>query len=339
MRETDEQMHLPEAPAERKTRGPLRWLLYAVGLALLAWCIYFAIEGTRDQTGQSGFARLADADPLDIAAIAGLVLVQIGLNGIAFCWLTRPFEKQRPVSIRDMTALIAATSLLNYLPMRAGLIGRAAYLKQRHDLDYRVSMLMMLMVAGGTVGVFILLGMVTLWRVEAGVDLLWWVCAAVGLIIGGIAALPAGKLLIQFIPGVSNRWFRQMTAGKVAGATLLLSLRALDVLCNAGRLYLAAKVLGVPLALPTAILMAIGGMFVTLATPLPNGLGLREGLYGLFARAGLGEDLLTGSAGISIGLVDRAAEAVVFIVTGLAALAYLHRRTQITANDEERNLE
>ena len=85
MSEPDLDNHLPEAPAERKTRGPLRWLLYAVGLALLGWCIYFAIEGTRDGTGQSGFAKLAEADPLDIAAIAALVLVQIVLNGIAFC--------------------------------------------------------------------------------------------------------------------------------------------------------------------------------------------------------------------------------------------------------------
>jgi hypothetical protein len=48
------------------------------------------------------------------------------------------------------------------------------------------------------------------------------------------------------------------------------------------------------------------------------------------ARLGVGGSLLTGAAGVAIGLVDRAAEAVVFVAAGVAALAWLHHRSRGT---------
>ncbi len=322
----DPSQYEPEHQAERRTRGPMRWALYLLALGLLGACVWLAYAGTRTETGESGFAHLADAEPMDAVYLAAAIVGQILLNGLAFWALTKPFRTTTPVGPGEMSALIAATSLLNYLPMRAGLIGRAAYLKQQHGMEYRVSVLMMMMAAGGTSAIYLVVLAATLWR--QAIDPLWWTALLTALAFGTLITPLAARLVARLTPGADVSWFSRVGLAGFVGIFAVMCLRLVDLLVGAIRLYLAARILGQPIAYETAVVLGVAGMFVTLATPLPNGLGLREGLYGVLAKLGVGGALLTGATGVAIGLIDRAVEAIVFTLTGFAALAFLHRRAR-----------
>jgi hypothetical protein len=327
----EEAMEAEEAE-ELETGSPsaVRWLMYAAALGLLGVCIYLAI-GQAQEGERSGWQRLSEADPRHAAGLLLLVAFNIAVNGVVFWAMVKPFERGRPVSLADMTALIGATALLNYLPARAGMIGRAAYLKRKHAVSYRASVVMLVAVAGGTMFLFAMVVAATLWRKQ--LDSVWWLSMAGVLVVAAVAAPTVVRLKLRWTPGlnaVSDEWVARHPVRARLGTLGLLVLRVLDIFSFAGRVWLAARIVGSPIDLSGAMLMATGGMFITLAAPVANGLGLREGLYGLFARAGVaGEALEGGGEGLTVALIDRAAEGLVFIVLGLLALAYLHRRRGI----------
>ena len=313
-----------EAPAKRA--GPLRRVLvYGFALALLGGCVAAAVWGTGPQ-----WAHLREANPWDAAAMLGLVAASILLNGWIFWAMTKPFERGSAVGLGEMTALVAATCILNYL-LRAGLISRTAYLKKRHGIGYRSSVVMLVMLAVLTAIVYAVLAGVTVWRGRIDGP---WAAAAVGLLAAtALAVVPAMCFALRWSPGVSE-WFDGIGWTGAVWVFLLLLARGVDLMFTAGRLWLAARVFGTPIGFHTGVVMAAGGMFVTLATPLPNGLGVREGVYALMAQAGVAGEALNGAArGSAIGLIDRAAESAVFVVAGLTALAWLHKKTRAARPD------
>ena len=316
----------PEGPGVPRGKSVAwRFGVTAIGLGLLAGCIYLA----SGEIGP-GWDRLKAANPGDIAMMMGMVAASLAVNAAVFWAVIIPFRPDKPVKLHEMGALIAATSLLNYLPMRAGLIGRAAYLKQQHELPYRLSVVMMLFVGGSTAVVYLWLVGVTAtlreWSLGEPMDALWW-----SLIVGGYAAMAmAGWVVVKFgrsyLPKFVLRYFDDAElaiewfgrVGFVVGSAsilIVLALRAVDVGFTAVRLSIMMTVLGEPIDVSTAILLATSGMLATLLTPLPNGIGLREVLYG-----GISENPV-------LGLLDRAVEAMVFIIVGAIGLAYVHRRT------------
>lgn len=312
----------------RSMRDMLRRLAYPAAIAMLGLCIYFAVRGGGADDGPSGWQRLWHADPRHVAAMLLCVVGSVVLNGLVFWAIMKPFQTDRPVGLFDMTALIAATSLLNYLPMRAGMIGRAAYLKQRHGVGYRTSVVMLITVAGCTVITFALMTALTIWR--GRIDAMWIAGMSIGLAVNALLGPIVLRYALRNVPmfRIEARWFDRIGLGVTALIWLWLWARAADVALNAARLWLAADVFGRPIDYPHAILLAAGGMFVTLLTPLPNGLGLRELLYGWFGSAG---DMMRDMrSGLAVGLIDRAVEAVVFITLGLAAIGYLHRKQRST---------
>lgn len=323
----------PDAP--RGKSAAWRLGVTAIGLGLLAGCIYLASE----EIG-SGWGRLMDAEASDIALMMAMVVASLAVNALVFWAVIIPFRPDKPVKLHEMGALIAATSLLNYLPMRAGLIGRAAYLKQQHELPYRLSVVMMLFVGGSTAVVYLWLVGVTAalreWSLGEPMGTLWW-----SLVVGGYAAMAmAGWVVVKYgrsyLPKFVLRYFDDAElaiawfgrVGFVVGSVsifVVLALRAVDVGFTALRLSVMMTVLGEPIGVDTAILLATMGMLATLLTPLPNGIGLREVLYG-----GISENPV-------LGLLDRAVEALVFVVVGVVGLVYVHQRTVGSGKPEIRN--
>lgn len=327
---TDSLLH-PEQEGAKEPKNPWRWVMYAFALLLLAVCVYLAFEGARGEDGVSGWDRLREAAWQDVATMLGLVVGSVVINGWLFWLMLKPFEPDpqhyRPLTGREMVGLIAASSLLNYLPMRAGMIGRAAYLKKLHGIDYRLSALMLFIVAGLTMYVFGLLAGATLWRQQ--IDAVWLASVATAIAVAAVVGVPVMRWKLRVLPGISVAWFDHHRGPAVGLLAAVMTARVADVLMLAGRLYIAAKIFGTPIEAPAAVVMATGGMLITLATPLPNGLGLREGIYGLFAAVGVaGEAMPDGPMGVAIGLIDRAVEAVIFIALGVLAIWYLHRKQQ-----------
>jgi uncharacterized membrane protein YbhN (UPF0104 family) len=122
-----------------------RWKMAAgvvLGVGLLAAALVFAVRGTDWSVWQR----------IGLAELAGLVLlvwVNVGLTGLLFWAVTRGFGARPAVGPGKMTGLIAVSGLLNYVPVvRAGLWGRAVYLKKYHGVAVRDSLRILVIVLG-----------------------------------------------------------------------------------------------------------------------------------------------------------------------------------------------
>ena len=313
-------------PGSSTLRKILRFIGYPAAFVLLGLSIWLAVKGGQSNEGESGFKHLFQASASQISMMLGCVVFSIVINGYVFYALLKPFPNGRPVSFFSMVKLIAATSLLNYMPMRAGMVGRAAYLKEYHQVGYRLSLLMLFIAAGFTVLTFLIMLLLNAWRTQ--LDAVWFISLTIILLC--IARfMPAVMCqIIKRFPGfkdIALDWFSNLSFAKTSHIFVWLWARAFDVLAYALRLYIVVQVLGKETSFVVILTYAISGMFTTLATPLPNGLGLKELVFGLLASAGLGgETMASLESGIMLGLVDRAVEAIVFIVTGLLSIAILH---------------
>jgi hypothetical protein len=287
--------------AWRRWRQPIGYL---IGALLLGACIVAAVRG-------GDWSALVSHWPLGLV-LGGLVVINIALTGGVFTCLTRPFEQPgRPVGIVEMQALIGSSTLINYLPLRPGLFGRATYLKLRHGIALTDSLRILIATVGLSLAVYalFLLGVVVM---PGRAALALAAVAAVVAVAGGLAwwgLLGGGRRLVRY-----------------AGPAALV--RCADTLVVIARVMLAFAIIGQPISLAEATVLATSGMFITLLGITPNGLGLREWLYGLIAGAGLfGGDVVSGlELGLAAALIDRAAEAAATIPLGSVSLWWLRRR-------------
>jgi len=244
---------------------------------------------------------LASVRPWPALAVAALVLVNLWASTLLYGLVTRCFAPDPPVPWGVMFWLISASSLLNYLPAKAGLFGRAAYLAARHGLGARASTLVVLtvlFVSGMVIGAIGGMGMLlpsTLWPAAS-------ITAVVGLTL--FLYLVRKRLVTRPDPGV----------------LLWTPIKAVDVSAAAMRLWLVMEMLGRPIPYTQALVLTAAGLAMMWVGLTPNGLGLREWAMGLVARAvepGLWADVLAAA------VLDRAIEAVVFLVTGMLAITRL----------------
>src|SRR5687768_2475697 len=105
---------MTEASQTRSLLTPRKIIMqligFALGVALLIWCINQAIKG-----GGDGWAKLKDANPLLIAGLIVCTLVSLAANGALFWIVVRPVHALR---LDHMLYLNLVTSVLNYAPVR-----------------------------------------------------------------------------------------------------------------------------------------------------------------------------------------------------------------------------
>jgi hypothetical protein len=241
--------------------------------------------------------------------LVGAILLLPALNVLAVAasmWaLTRRYGR---VGMKEMGALVAASWLLNYLPVRPGMIGRIAY----HKIVNRIAVRDSVKVIGQSLA-------------------LGAVCAGLLLAAGLVPFLagPAWSIPAVAFPGV------------VLGAATLLSVargsprrywhlatffRYVDMLLWTARYLVAFALIGRPLALPDAVLVAVASQIALLVPFVGNGLGIREWAVGLTAaRPGAAAGVAVG-VGLAADLINRAAEVLVAIPLGLAAWFWITRR-------------
>ena len=302
----------------------VRWGGFVVALGLLAASIYYAVAG-----GQGAdFSQLWRARPHNFALLlAAVALSNVFVIGVLFWLVNRPFaDPERPVGFWIMQGLIAASGLLNYTPFKAGLIGRVAYLKLRHGIGYRESVLIHLILAGLILAVTAAAAGVTIWR--GGFDLLWWLGIALGVaLIGHLGAVG----LHQAIPRRLGDWVGRQQLGAstprtARHMTLWAAISMGNLLIIAFRWWVVFRIFGHAVGPADAMFMAVVHTLSAAFGPA-NGLGLREWLIGLGAGAGFfGGDVEGGlQLGLAASVIDRAAEAIVLIPSGSAALPMLPR--------------
>lgn len=292
--------------------------LWLLGLGLLAWIIYGAVQ-------KGDWEKFIHADPLLIFLLLGCTVLSWLLNGATF-WIT--IQPLRRVRLYDMLMLNLVGNMLNYAPIRAGAIARILY-------HHRVDRLGLLQIGAwfAMIGYVLVLGLLAcvvatlFWPVF---DAIW-----VGLVLGqiGVGALAtrtlAGHSIFERHGRGIDRLFRNHAA--LWGAAVL---RILDIVAFTGRMYAALLVIGIALPATHVVVLAM----VALASSLiPLGrVGFREFCVTI-AAARLGD--MAGLSGADdlpweqLALVESAGEAVFILPMGLLALRWYRRRWRESSND------
>jgi hypothetical protein len=269
-------------------------------LTLLAAAIVSVLR--QGEALKPALAAVGRPQPLSLALLVGGVAANVLLTGVMFSLLTRRYGR---VGLLEMQALVASATLLNYLPLRPGLLGRIAYHKAVNQILAIDSAKVLLQASLISIALVSYLALAVFISAELALPLI------------GAVALPAPLLLIAMV----------VPALRTISAAALV--RYLEVLVWATRYWAAFQLIGAPVSPMVALTFACISMVATMIPFISNGLGLREWAIGLAAP------LLTAyqlQLGITAELVNRAAELVVIACLGLIGVAWLaHRRKHYAA--------
>jgi hypothetical protein len=238
----------------------------------------------------------------------------------SFWVVTRRYGR---VGFGEMSALIATASLLNYLPMRPGLVGRVAYHRAINGIPVWAS-------------VKVLMAVIACSGVAAG--LLISATGAAGPWASGrvaAAAVVAPGAVLAGVWGIA--WAKELGWACYAGGAFF---RYLDMMAWTGRYAAAFALWGSPIGLGAAAVVAAVSQAVTLFPIAGNGLGLREwgtgyttawlAAAGVVATAGAGAR----DVGLAADLVNRAAELVALVPIGIVGWVWVSRRVVRKAGEQ-----
>lgn len=283
-----------------------RWVSAAVAAILLGAAVWMV--ASHREAVDAAFGHALRAGPALIALALLLPAANFALITLSFWILNNNYAR---VELKEMGALIASAWLLNYLPLRPGMIARLAYHKKRHGITIRQSM-WVYVVSTGLTGVSIALSLAIALLLGPGVD-------------------PALAALALLLPAVAGLALAIGAGGRAQpGLSRLLAVFALrhaDMLVWVARYAVIFAIIGVPLSTAEAVAIAIVSQIALLIPIAGNGLGLREWAIGL--TAGLlpafagGSPTATGLAG---ELAHRGFEVVSALALGVPALIWLSRR-------------
>jgi hypothetical protein len=308
---------------------------FVIGIALLGWCVNVALRN------RAALQRLGDATPGQIAALLGVTLVVIFASGAAFRETLRPIKK---LPMLEVQATNVIACLLALLPFKLSVFFRVLVHNRRDGLP-----LLTIGAWFGAVGVVILCVLVPMlgagvWRGSA--DTLWFIAAGGGMLacllavllvarslatprgwalalrVYGILPLPAklrpGSIAATILFEKSHEGVRMLASPRVVFGCA--GLRLLDFAAQAGRIAIAAAIVGQTLPWDQALLA--GSIFFLITAAAPSGaLGAREGGTAWLMSAVLpsvDRELFT-----VVVLVVSGTEAAVLLVGSMVALAYL----------------
>jgi len=278
----------------------------AIGLGLLiAAIVVVARQHSSIRLALQNVADQPIGDRLSLIAIMlASILGNIMLTGAMF-WLllSRYGPPKRRAGALEMQAVIASATLINYLPLRPGVVGRVAYHKAVNGIAVRDSIVTVMQAAllSGLAALF--LTAVTLIAREQQFS-------------PGPAALAPLPILLA-AGALAPRFARVFLW---AGAA-----RLLDVLVTALRYHAAFALIGSPIDWTASIAFACISVLATMVPLVSNGLGLREWAIGLLAPAIASYQM---ELGLTADLLNRAAELVMVTLTGVPATLWLAKRVR-----------
>lgn len=284
-----------------KVKKTARAVGFAVGIALLGAAIVAIVRSapTLDQL-RTVSTRL---DGWFIAwAIVATSGNLVGASGMFYA-LVRPFGR---ITFFEMGKLIAASSVLNYLPLRPGLVGRVVYQEVVNGIPMRRSVLSVVEAA-------VICAVTMLWLAVA-VTLIRWTSERV---VGGIvAALPIFCGLAYVMPEHA-RWRRYIEA---------IFWRWIDLLSWSVRYAVVFALLGVDLSPESAAAAACIAAAANMIPFFGNGLGVRE-----WAIAFAGPALATWStdSGLAAELLNRCIDLLVVVPIGLGMMPGIAKRIRV----------
>jgi len=272
------------------------------------------------------FARLGDVDAGGLAALLALTVAGFVLRGVVLRWVSGHVGAR--LGLRESWHIAAATTFLNYLPVKAGIGAQTVYLKAVHKLPYArfaacfaATYLTQFLAISG-VGLAICLG---LHAAGAGQPVLTAGFAAFLAVCVVAALTPArwhyegGSKLLSSLAHALASWHRLRRARGLLARIVFVQL--VLILLRGCRLYVSFRLLGYEVSFPGAVMMTLAGFVIHLLGVVPGSLGTREA-----AMAGLGAVLGTPvEASLLAATLDRAAIMAVAFTWGPAASGLMLR--------------
>lgn len=305
--------HTFRAPAAR-WRRLARVAAYGLGLALFAAAV---VAVARHDVALDRLRHAAaDAPASLLIALPLLHLASWGVTTALFLVLSVRFA---PVPSRDMAALIGSAWLLNYLPMRPGMMGRAAYHKLVHGIPLRATLRVLLEAMAATALAAITLALAVragsvpaLPIAETSAALAPTPTAPLELAPWGWALALAPPLLALAAAMIVRRAAPQRVLWRYAAA---FALRYADMALWAARYWIVFQLAGEPVSPARAALITAAAQ---VAMIVPIALGLREWVVAFTAASA--------PVGLVADLLHRASELLVATPVGLLCGLWLWRR-------------
>jgi hypothetical protein len=307
----------PAAARRSRVRSVTVFVIGAVLLGLAIW--YIAHSGTAWSTARDAAARA----PLGLLLVACILpLINITVVSLSFSVLTGRYGR---VGILEMQALVTSAWLLNVVPFRPGLLGRVAYHKAINGIPIRDSIKVLLQaIACNVVGMLFLLSLALNLHTHTygeGSAATWHAMKA-------LAALFCVLLMIAGMFWFTRKDQRVRQGWRIPAAIML---RMIDICVWISRYVVAFAILGVPLPLLGATVVALASEAAMLA---PVQLGLREWVVGVVGSAFVNSASTIGPKGaadpIALGLMAdifcRAIEVLVAVPVGVPATLWILRR-------------
>lgn len=225
------------------------------------------------------------------------MLAGLFLTGLQFQLLMA----RHHIPMLEMQGLIVSSALLNFLPMKAGLLGRIAYHQVSHGIHPLETTKAMILA-----------------RI-AGLAIIGMTACALFLRDLADGPLWAWALLPAFLSG----WLLMPQMTRVVGMVLVL--KYLDLILMAVRYHYAFQMMDQSIGFDICIALASIGMLAGAIPFLSGGLGLREWLVGWLTTILV---MLPASLelGIMADLINRASELVVVLPLGVIAILWLRPR-------------
>lgn len=278
---------------------------FVVGAALLAVALVFLARQS-DVVAQA-WRSVRSASPTLLAALLLLPLANLLVVSLSFWVLMR---REGRVGPGEMTALIGAAWLMNFAPLRPGLLGRIAYHRTVNGVPVARSVRVTVAgLAASAVAVLISLAIAALLGPRAAP--IAWIAA----LSAPLLAASAGAILV---PSPARPYLA------------VFALRFADTLLWAARYALVFALIGSPIALPGAVAVSAVCQAAMLVPLAGNGLGLREWAAGLTAAL-LPQGFVDtagnpAAVGLAADVVNRATELLVAVPVGLISSAWLAHR-------------
>jgi hypothetical protein len=288
----------PANPLDRGHRRLYRRIGTVVGAALLVAAIVGVVRN--EAIGASLQAAWHSPHWDALALLVGAVLATQVLTSATFALLMRRHAR---IGFGEMNALVAASTLANYVPMQAGSIGRLAYHRTVHGVPVRATLVAILQAMAATAVATCAVGAAALLGTAA--DAPWWAPALVAVLWLPLTIEPAWRTF-----------------------ALVMVVRTLEVLAWAVHAWAAFRLSGWDIAPQTAIGAALVASAANLVPFIGNGLGIREWAVALAAPVLGGYER---DAGLAAELTGRAVDVAVAVPLGLASFAWLVRRLRAAA--------
>lgn len=301
-----------DATASTRRRHPLVLALhlvgYALGLALMVYCVRTAVQG-------NAVEHLRSASIWQVAGLFVCSFVSISAHGAAWWLLMLPIVR---LSFNRVQAINAIASLLFYAPAKLSVISRVALHRRADKLGYgRLAAWFIAMTAcmGVAFGVGILPALLV------GVEP--WLRLAVVAVVAAAGVVFIVVVARFHLVGKLLRGSEKMLVFPhiVAGAVLL---RLVDVLAMSLRLQIACDVLGRPISLWDAGGLTVLPLVGTAMSPI-GALGAREWLTGLLGRFLEASEQTTFQSAATVATAAEAGTLVILALIGLAVVRP-HRR-------------